>query len=87
MDLWYAGQALTSQDSVNEKVLLPTNEYGPTATLPAHLSPFVDDKQMGYVPARRENIEKIKEAMENGTPYTEADDEEEDNTPETADGT
>jgi len=72
-------------DSVNEKLLLPINEYTVNATLPPHLSPFVDDKQVGYTPARRENIDKIKEAMEQGIPYINADEEdEEDDTPETA---
>jgi len=47
-------------DSINEKILLPISEYAPTTKCPPHLSPFVDDKQVGYVPLRREQIEKYK---------------------------
>jgi len=51
---------------VNERVVLPTAEYSPTSTLPAHLSPFVDDEKEGYKPKRREQLDKIKESLEKG---------------------
>jgi len=47
-------------DCVNEGILLDTSEYGPTSALPPHLSPFVDDEREGYVPARREYLERLK---------------------------
>jgi len=56
-------------DSVNERVLLPTAEYAPTATPPAHLSPFVDDEKEGYKPKRREQLDKIKAALANGETF------------------
>jgi hypothetical protein len=64
--------------------VLPASEYGPTCTLPPHLSPFVDDSGIfdflvfivtpnlasgSYVPARRETLNKIKDAIANGKPY------------------
>ncbi|MDR3735793.1 MAG: hypothetical protein P4L10_09675 [Acidobacteriaceae bacterium] len=47
-------------DSLNHAVLLPTASYGPGKPLPAHLSPFVDNKKEGYVPTRQKEIDQMK---------------------------
>jgi len=46
-------------DCANYCALLPTHEYAPGASLPAHLSPFVDNEAEGYVPARQQEIEAM----------------------------
>lgn len=50
-------------DCCNEQFLLPCSEYAPSAKLPAHLSPFVDDEAEGYVPKRREQINRMKQGL------------------------
>ncbi|XP_004519354.1 pescadillo homolog [Ceratitis capitata] len=37
-------------DCVNQRTLIPTNKYFIGATLPPHLSPFVDSKRESYIP-------------------------------------
>ena len=41
-------------DSVNMRRLLPTGEYAPGASLPPHLSPFVEELEGDYVPPERQ---------------------------------
>lgn len=40
--------------------LLPTSQYAPGASLPAHLSPFIDNEKEGYVPNRQKEIAHLK---------------------------
>jgi len=47
-------------DCVNNKMLLPTFEYGVGSKLPSHLSPFVDDDAEGYIPQRKDYLNRLK---------------------------
>ena len=46
-------------DSLNNLFLLPTKPYIPGIPAPAHLSPFVDDAETGYVPDRQREINSL----------------------------
>eukprot|EP00656_Telonema_subtile_P025234 TRINITY_DN2732_c0_g2_i4.p1 TRINITY_DN2732_c0_g2~~TRINITY_DN2732_c0_g2_i4.p1 ORF type:complete len:503 (+),score=131.20 TRINITY_DN2732_c0_g2_i4:149-1657(+) len=47
-------------DCANNKMLLPTFEYSIGRALPPHLSPFVDDDAEGYIPQRKEYLQRLK---------------------------
>lgn len=66
-------------DSCNTGLLLPTFEYAPGASLPSHLSPFVDDDAEGYIPKRKEYLQRVKgEAMAEEEGEEDDDDEDDD---------
>ena len=46
-------------DSINNLFLLPTKAYQPGIAAPAHLSPFVDNEQEGYIPDRQREINAL----------------------------
>jgi hypothetical protein len=68
MGLWFGITAtvLTFEDSVNEKLLLDPSPYAPGQELPAHLSPFVNDQEEGYVPERRAQLDQVKGNLQVG---------------------
>lgn len=47
-------------DCVNNLYLLPTSQYRPGNPPPAHLSPFIDNEQEGYIPMRHKEIQHLK---------------------------
>jgi pescadillo protein len=47
-------------DCANFQFLLPIAKYRVGATLPPHLSPWVDDEEEGYKPAYAEEVERLK---------------------------
>eukprot|EP00245_Coleochaete_scutata_P015611 TRINITY_DN7041_c0_g2_i1.p1 TRINITY_DN7041_c0_g2~~TRINITY_DN7041_c0_g2_i1.p1 ORF type:complete len:638 (+),score=158.76 TRINITY_DN7041_c0_g2_i1:189-2102(+) len=49
-------------DSSNSRVLLPTDKYQPSMTLPPHLSPFVDNDAEGYMPEYAATIRRLQAA-------------------------
>lgn len=51
-------------DSVNMRMLLPTAEYLMGATLPPHLSPFVNEKRGDYVPPDKLKLLKLRQQFE-----------------------
>jgi pescadillo len=47
-------------DCINNLYLLPTSQYKPGVPPPAHLSPFIDNVQEGYIPMRHKEIQHLK---------------------------
>lgn len=47
-------------DCANFNFILPINKYGVGVALPPHLSPWVDDKEEGYVPKYKEEVERLR---------------------------
>ncbi|KAL3792199.1 hypothetical protein ACHAW5_004074 [Stephanodiscus triporus] len=47
-------------DCANFNFILPIKRYGVGAALPPHLSPWVDDKEEGYVPKYKEEVERLR---------------------------
>lgn len=46
-------------DSINNLFLLPTKPYQPGQAAPAHLSPFIDNEEEGYMPDRQREINSL----------------------------
>ena len=59
-------------DCLNNLFLLPVSQYSPGISPPAHLSPFTDDHNEGYMPMRQKEIKHLK-----GEEVMESEDEEE----------
>ena len=51
-------------DSINMRMLLPTKEYLLGATLPPHLSPFVNEKRGDYVPPDKVKMTNLRKQYE-----------------------
>lgn len=51
-------------DSINMRMLLPTNEYLIGASLPPHLSPFVNEKRGDYVPPDKIKMMNLRKQYE-----------------------
>ncbi|KAH7847532.1 hypothetical protein Vadar_027245 [Vaccinium darrowii] len=49
-------------DSINARIILPVEEYLVGRVPPPHLSPFVDNEAVGYVPAYAETIQRLQAA-------------------------
>ncbi|XP_074269525.1 pescadillo homolog [Silene latifolia] len=49
-------------DSVNARIILPTDDYLVGRVLPPHLSPFVDNDAEGYVPDYAQKVKELQAA-------------------------
>lgn len=47
-------------DSFNMRKALPVHAYAPGQELPPHLSPFVDDEELGYVPEQKRVLQRYR---------------------------
>uniref|UniRef100_A0A671PAJ3 Pescadillo homolog n=1 Tax=Sinocyclocheilus anshuiensis TaxID=1608454 RepID=A0A671PAJ3_9TELE len=65
-------------DCVNEKILLPVEEYFLGVTLPPHLSPFVEESEGDYVPPEKLKLLALQRGEKPQTEEEEEGDEEED---------
>lgn len=67
-------------DCINNLFLLPTKAYAPGIPPPAHLSPFIDNTEAGYLPDRQREINALAgiETVENLAENLSSDSEEED---------
>jgi len=67
-------------DSINRQRLLPTDDYTPASVLPPHLSPFIVEGELDYVPPEREKQlqeqEQLEESEQAGSVMDTADHEE-----------
>merc|ERR1712088_913872 len=73
-DMKYAAQRSYLQpqwvfDSVNARFLLPLERFLPNSELPAHLSPFVEEKEDGYRPPERVELEAMARGEDPGLIY------------------
>jgi len=50
-------------DCINENMLIPVDEYLPGATLPPHLSPFVETNESSYVPPEKKRLINLKQGI------------------------
>ena len=69
-------------DCVNENMLLPVDDYLPGATLPPHLSPFVDIQEGDYVPPEKQRLIKLKLGITDTEENKEGNDDEDDESEE-----
>lgn len=51
-------------DCVNERILIPVDEYAPGRQPPPHLSPFVKESENDYTPERRVELAKLHEFLD-----------------------
>jgi len=67
-------------DCINNLFLLPTKAYAPGIPPPAHLSPFIDNTEAGYLPDRQREINSLAgiETVENLAENLSSDSEDED---------
>merc|ERR1712157_34173 len=56
-------------DSINTKILLPVERFLPGSELPAHLSPFVQEKEGAYKPPERVELEAMARGADPGLIY------------------